>query len=237
MRKVPTSSKRGLQAQRPPFQLAFQIHEITLVRGAGSSVRGIICPLVWIGLTDLPNSRGALVPSAPHPSLAKPQLLNLFLMGFSLLGPLCAASHLTPTRASDLRKGRPLLKVSLGYLYVFMERPCCSSTILLLLALMLLFLSFCEMVLLNENRYSKIKLMTQGPHCIKVAFFQKVWFVFQISQFQKEKYSKFLSWAWNLNFLPITVNNKFKFQAQDKGQLILKCLFGVTVSTKKKQQR
>ena len=137
-------------------------------------------------------------------------------MGFSLLGPLCAASHLTPTRASDLRKGRPLLKVSLGYLYVFMERPCCSSTILLLLALMLLFLSFCEMVLLNENRYSKIKLMTQGPHCIKVAFFQKVWFVFQISQFQKEKYSKFLSWPWNLNLLFIVIGGKFKFQAQDR---------------------
>ena len=77
-------------------------------------------------------------------------------MGFSLLEPLCAASHLTPTRASDLRKGRPLLKVSLGYLNVFME-----STMLLLYytaaAGLDVFLSFCEMVLLHENRYSKIK--------------------------------------------------------------------------------
>ena len=31
----------------------------------------------------------------------------------------------------------------------------------------------------------------------------------------KKKYSKSLSWTWNLNFPPITVNNKFKFQAQD----------------------
>ena len=46
----------------------------------------------------------------------------------------------------------------------------------------------------------------------KGGFFQKLWFVFQIS---KNKYLKELSWAWNLNFLPITVNNKFKFQAQD----------------------
>ena len=48
---------------------------------------------------------------------------------------------------------------------------------------------------------------------LKVAFFQKVRCVFQIS---KNKYSKSLSWTWNLNFLPITVNNKFKFQAQDR---------------------
>ena len=31
----------------------------------------------------------------------------------------------------------------------------------------------------------------------------------------QNKYSKSLSWTWNLNFLPITVNNLFKFQAQD----------------------
>ena len=43
-------------------------------------------------------------------------------------------------------------------------------------------------------------------------FFQKVWFVFQIS---KKNYSKSLSWTWNLNFPPLTVNNKFKFQAHD----------------------
>ena len=31
----------------------------------------------------------------------------------------------------------------------------------------------------------------------------------------KNMYSKSLSWSWNLNFPPVTVNNKFKFQAQD----------------------
>ena len=50
---------------------------------------------------------------------------------------------------------------------------------------------------------------------LKVALFQKVWHVFQISKSPKNKYSKSLSWIWNLNFLLITVNNKFKFQAQD----------------------
>ena len=39
----------------------------------------------------------------------------------------------------------------------------------------------------------------------KGGFFQKVRFVFQISKSQKKKYSKNLSWAWNLNFPPITV--------------------------------
>ena len=37
------------------------------------------------------------------------------------------------------------------------------------------------------------------PFLLKVAFFQKVQFVFQISKSQK-KYSKKISWAWNLNF-------------------------------------
>ena len=31
----------------------------------------------------------------------------------------------------------------------------------------------------------------------------------------QNKYSKSLSWTWNLNFPPITVNKLFKFQAQD----------------------
>ena len=33
---------------------------------------------------------------------------------------------------------------------------------------------------------------------------------------KKDLYSKSLSWAENLNFLPITVNNLFKFSAQDR---------------------
>ena len=49
---------------------------------------------------------------------------------------------------------------------------------------------------------------------IKVDFIYKVWFVFFKSpNLRKMKYSRFLSWAWNLNFPPITVNNEF--QAQD----------------------
>ena len=55
---------------------------------------------------------------------------------------------------------------------------------------------------------------------LKVVFFQKVWCVVQISK----KRSKSLSWAWNLNFPPIKVDNlnklstvmggKFKFQVK-----------------------
>ena len=37
---------------------------------------------------------------------------------------------------------------------------------------------------------------------IKVAFYQKLRFIFQIS---KKIYSKSLSWTWNLNFPPLTV--------------------------------
>ena len=60
-----------------------------------------------------------------------------------------------------------------------------------------------------------ICLLFYFVHCrLKVAFIQKVWCVCQISKSPK-KYSKSLSWTWNLNFPPITVNNKFKFQAQD----------------------
>ena len=49
----------------------------------------------------------------------------------------------------------------------------------------------------------------------KGAFFQKVRFVFQISQSLKTLIPKKLSWAWNLKFPPKSVNNLFKFQAQD----------------------
>ena len=48
-----------------------------------------------------------------------------------------------------------------------------------------------------------------------MAFFQKVWFVFQISKSPKWKYSKLLSSAWNLNFLFTVIGGKFKFQVQD----------------------
>ena len=51
----------------------------------------------------------------------------------------------------------------------------------------------------------------------KGVFFQKEWFVFQISKFPKQKYSKLLTWAWNLNlyFTVIGGKFKFKFQVQD----------------------
>ena len=41
----------------------------------------------------------------------------------------------------------------------------------------------------------------------------------------KHKYSKSLSWAWNLNKLFTVFGRKFEFQGQDKGQLISKCFF------------
>ena len=44
-----------------------------------------------------------------------------------------------------------------------------------------------------------------GTPALKVSFFQKVRFVFLNLQISKKKYSKKLSWAWNLNFPPITV--------------------------------
>ena len=50
---------------------------------------------------------------------------------------------------------------------------------------------------------------------LKVAFFQKVRFVFQISQSPKKIISKKLSWAWNLNKLFTDMGGNFKFQAQD----------------------
>ena len=45
-------------------------------------------------------------------------------------------------------------------------------------------------------------------------FFRKWDSFFKSPNLQKE-YSKKLSWAWNLKFPPITVNNLFKFQAQN----------------------
>ena len=56
----------------------------------------------------------------------------------------------------------------------------------------------------------------------KGGFFQKVLFVFQISQSPKWKYSKLLSWAWNLNLLFTVVGGKFKFLVQDSD---LECIF------------
>ena len=85
---------------------------------------------------------------------------------------------------------------------------------------------------------------------VKLDFFTNglvVWFIFVYAKigFVSERamcffhcqneYSKSLSWTWNLNFPPITVNNLFKFQAQDSD---LEYLFGqcekhITLSGKK----
>ena len=54
--------------------------------------------------------------------------------------------------------------------------------------------------------------VSKSGHFLKVAFFQKVRFVFQIS---KKEYSILLSWAWNLNLLFTVIGGKFKFQVQD----------------------
>jgi len=46
--------------------------------------------------------------------------------------------------------------------------------------------------------WSKLKLCAQK--ILKVAFFQKVRCVFQISKSPKKNFSKNVSWTWNLNF-------------------------------------
>ena len=59
-------------------------------------------------------------------------------------------------------------------------------------------------VKVNGILLPKLFLPTVRKNCSKGVFFQKVRFVFQISKSQKQ-YSKKLSWAWSLNFPPITV--------------------------------
>ena len=58
---------------------------------------------------------------------------------------------------------------------------------------------------------------------LKVAFIQKVRFVFQIAKSLKEIYFKLLSWAWNLNLLFNVIGGKFK-QVQDSDLEIWKTL-------------
>ena len=50
---------------------------------------------------------------------------------------------------------------------------------------------------------------------VKVAFFQKVRFVFQISQSPQKKYCKKVFWTWNLNKLFTDIGGNFKFRVQD----------------------
>ena len=59
------------------------------------------------------------------------------------------------------------------------------------------------------------KISNHIPLVTKGSFHSKNAFHFSNLPISKNKCSEKLSWAWNLNFLPISVNNKFKFQAQD----------------------
>ena len=62
-------------------------------------------------------------------------------------------------------------------------------------------------VILNLGRTLVFQAQTKG------SFFQKVRYVFQIPKSQKKRL--FQITILNLNFPPMTVNSKFKFQAQD----------------------
>ena len=65
----------------------------------------------------------------------------------------------------------------------------------------------------QNSAYNTVWLLNaDGFGYQRCLFFKKCDFFFQIS---KQIYSKSLSWTWNSNFLPITVINKFKFQARD----------------------
>ena len=87
------------------------------------------------------------------------------------------------------------------------------------LIIMILCRSFCFFLGCISNRgwgdglrilYNKVDSLNPIP--TKGGFFSESAICF--SNLQK-KYSKKLSWTWNLNFPPITVNNKFKFQVQN----------------------
>ena len=54
----------------------------------------------------------------------------------------------------------------------------------------------------NINKWNRLFRLA---FVLKVAFFQKVRFGFLDLQIFKKKYSKKLSWTWNLNFPPIIV--------------------------------
>ena len=76
------------------------------------------------------------------------------------------------------------------------------------------------LVLISSKKWTKYSALASKKHRVlrlsatKVSSFKKVQWIFQISKSLK-KYSKSLSWPKNLNFLPKTVHNLFKFHAQD----------------------
>ena len=67
----------------------------------------------------------------------------------------------------------------------------------------------------NVNNHFTILAYRLPQRLPKGGFFSESPMCFSNLQISKKNYSKSLSWTWNLNFPPITVNNKFKFQAQD----------------------
>ena len=69
--------------------------------------------------------------------------------------------------------------------------------------------------LVSQDQYSCFTRHLLQIFLLKVAFIQKVRFVFQISKSPKKIYSKLLSRAWNLNLLFTVIGGKFKFQVQD----------------------
>ena len=74
-----------------------------------------------------------------------------------------------------------------------------------------------QMIMFWTSRNKKANFMKS----VKFKFFYKILKMFFFSESGmcssnlQKTYSKSLSWTWNLNFPPITVNKKFKFQAQD----------------------
>ena len=84
---------------------------------AGSSVRGIICPLVWIGLTDLPKSEG-LWPPWPPSSYTSGVLVKSY----------CFESHCGWTKYivnvyRDLQGVRRVFQISQGYSVCILGNP------------------------------------------------------------------------------------------------------------------
>ena len=68
-----------------------------------------------------------------------------------------------------------------------------------------LFIFFLSKPVTNRVKFRSVLEKISLANRLKVAFFQKVWWNFFRAQISKKKYSKKLSWAWNLNFPPITL--------------------------------
>ena len=88
----------------------------------------------------------------------------------------------------------------------------------------------------SKGGHNGVKTIPEPSFILKVAFFQKVGFVFQISKSPPKKYSEKLSWTGNLKFPPITViwyGGNFEFQVQDSFLEIWKFEKWIALSEKK----